>query len=247
MQQKRIELLKELKQSIITNAVTKGLDKNVELKPSGIEWIGDIPEKWKLMKLKHVCKINGRVGFKGYTTSDLVGEGEGAFTIGGKHISTNKLDLSDPEYISWEKYYESPEIMVKRGDILTAQRGSLGKVALVKDDIGEATINPSLILINDIKCSNEFLYWYMVSKCMQTNIELLNTSTAVPMISQNQVENIFVPIPSKSEQIIIASYLDKKCSALDAQVSKIERQIELLKEYKQSIITECVTGKRKVC
>lgn len=247
IQQKRIELLKELKQSIITKAVTKGLDKNAKMKESGVEWIGEVPEGWEVKKLKYNCKINGRVGYKGYTTADLVGEGDGAYTIGGKHISKNILDLTDAEYISWSKYYESPEIMVKKGDILTAQRGSLGKVAIVKDDIGEATINPSLILINNIKCSNKFLYWFMVSNCMLTNIELLNTSTAVPMVSQNQIENIAIPVPSLSEQTAIAAYLDKKCAAIDRQIAKIEKQIELLKEYKQSVITECVTGKRKVC
>ena len=87
----------------------------------------------------------------------------------------------------------------------------------------------------------------MVSNCMLTNIELLNTSTAVPMVSQNQIENIAIPVPSLSEQTAIAAYLDKKCAAIDRQIAKIEKQIELLKEYKQSVITECVTGKRKVC
>ena len=246
-QEKRIALLQELKQSIITNAVTKGLNPDVKMKDSGIEWIGEVPEHWEICKIKHIGKIHGRVGYRGYTTADLVQEGEGALTIGGKHISKCTLDLSDAEYISWSKYYESPEIMVTKGDILIAQRGSLGKSALIKEDIGEATINPSLVLLNSIKFNPTFLHYILLSDSVITTICLLNTSTAVPMITQNQIANIMIPKCHLTEQQEIASYLDKRCASIDASISKAQREIELLQEYKQSLITEVVTGKRKVC
>lgn len=122
--------------------------------------LGIIPEDWEIVNLGSVAKINGRIGFRGYTTADLVGVGQGAYTIGGKHITNMVLDLHDAEYISWQKYYESPEIMVRKGDIVFAQRGTLGKSAFIVNDIGPATINPSLVLINKIKCDNEYLsYW----------------------------------------------------------------------------------------
>ena len=246
-QEKRISLLQELKQSIITHAVTKGLNPDVKMKDSGIEWIGEVPEHWEICKIKHIGKIHGRVGYRGYTTADLVQEGEGALTIGGKHISKCTLDLSDAEYISWSKYYESPEIMVTKGDILIAQRGSLGKSALIKEDIGEATINPSLVLLNSIKFNPTFLHYILLSDSVITTICLLNTSTAVPMITQNQIANIMIPKCHLTEQQEIASYLDKRCAQIDASISKAQREIELLQEYKQSLITEVVTGKRKVC
>lgn len=246
-QERRIELLREMKQSIITHAVTKGINPNAPMKDSGVEWIGEVPEHWEVKKMKMVCKVNGRVGYRGYTTNDLVLEGEGAYTIGGKHISRNVIDLSDPEFISWAKYYESPEIMVKKGDILTAQRGTLGRVALVRDEIGEATINPSLVLINNITIENEYFYWYYVSNCTQNCIALLNTSTAVPMISQNQIENMPIPEPPLVEQQSIVAYIEKKTKALDAAITKAQREVELLRELKQATITEVVTGKRKVC
>ena len=246
-QEKRISLLQELKQSIITHAVTKGLNPDVKMKDSGIEWIGEVPEHWEICKIKHIGKIHGRVGYRGYTTADLVQEGEGALTIGGKHISKCTLDLSDAEYISWSKYYESPEIMVTKGDILIAQRGSLGKSALIKEDIGEATINPSLVLLNSIKFNPTFLHYILLSDSVITTICLLNTSTAVPMITQNQIANIMIPKCHLTEQQEIASYLDKRCAQIDASICKAQREIELLQEYKQSLITEVVTGKRKVC
>lgn len=246
-QQKRIGLLQELRQNIITHAVTRGINPDTSFKNSGVEWIGEVPEHWEVKRLKHICDINGRVGYRGYTTADLVPEGEGAYTIGGKHITNNVLNLTDAEYISWVKYYESPEIMVKKGDIVTAQRGSLGKTAIVRKEIGEATINPSLVLLNNIKIFNEYLYWYMVSTPVLIAIELLNTSTAVPMVSQWQISNINIPVPPIEEQQAIVAHIESETAKLDKQVAKANRQISLLQELKQSIITEVVTGKRKVC
>lgn len=238
-----LEDLKAYRSAIISEAVTKGLDKNVEMKDSGIEWLGMIPKHWGLVKLKNKAKVNGRIGFRGYTTADLVPKGQGAYTIGGKHITNCVLDLSNPDFISWDKYYESPEIMVKKGDILMAQRGSLGKAALVREDIGDATINPSLVLLNSIAMNEVFLYYYLVSSSCLAYIDLLNTATAVPMISQNQIENIFVPIPSGKEQKQIADYLDRKTKEIDETTIMVSTQISDLKSYKSALITEAVTGK----
>lgn len=240
---KMVEDLKAYRSSLITETVTKGIDKEVEMKDSGVEWIGKMPSKWTVSKLKYICKINGRIGFRGYTTDDLVSEGNGAFTIGGKHISKNLLDLSSPEYISWEKYYESPEIMVKKGDIVSAQRGTLGRTAYIDKEIGPATINPSLVLINDIIEDAKFLYWFMVSNSFLSMIEFVNTATAVPMISQTQFGNTLIPLPPISEQHIIVEYLEKEISKIDTSISEIEHQLSDLKSYKSSLITEAVTGK----
>lgn len=246
-QKKKIELLNELKQTIITNAVTKGLNPDAPMKDSGAEWIGKIPKHWKLKRLKYISTIKGRIGFRGYTVADLVPEGEGAFVIGGKHINQCVLNTDSPDYISWDKYYESPEIMVAFGDIVMAQRGSLGKVAIIDKEIQEATINPSLVLLKEIKCNNKYLYNYLVSRATNTLIELLNTATAVPMISQNQIENMPIPLAPPSEQLDIVKYIDEQSSIIDAKISKTNRRIELLNELKQSIIVEAVTGKIKVC
>lgn len=210
-------------------------------KDSGIAWIGEIPEHWTIIDLKYLSDIRGRIGFKGYTVSDLVSEGEGAFVIGGKHINQCVLNLEYPDYISWDKYYESPEIMVSKGDIVMAQRGTLGKVAIIEYDINEATINPSLVLIKNIKCQGKFLYYYLNSESTLTLISILNTATAVPMISQNQIENMPIPIPSSIEQQSIATYLDQKCSKIDELITLQEEMITKLQSYKQSVITEAVT------
>lgn len=210
-------------------------------KPSGIDWIGDIPTHWTLSKIKFIGEIRGRIGFRGYTTADLVSEGEGALTIGGKHISNNVIDLTDPEYISWDKYYESPEIMVSKGDIVIAQRGTLKRTAYISKNIGPATINPSLVLLTNIKINPKYLHSYLCSNATTEFIDYLNTATAVPMISQNQIENIRIIEPPLAEQEAIAAWLDEKCGEIDAAIAKVDREIELIDELKQSEISRVVT------
>lgn len=242
----QVNILKKYKKLLITETVTRGLNPNAELKDSSVDWIEVIPKNWIENKIKYIAKVNGRVGFKGYSKDDLVGPDEGAYTIGGKHISTNKLNLDEPEYISWEKYYESPEIMIHKNDIIMAQRGTLGKVVIIEEDIGEATINPSLVLLNKIVINNKFLYWIINSDVIRKNIDVVNTSTAVPMISQTQIGNFKICIPPREEQDEIVKYLDKKCDEIDNIIVDKHTQIEKMEKYKKSLIYEYVTGKKRV-
>ena len=112
IKQKQIELLNERKQILIHKAVTRGLNDTVKLKNSGVEWIGEIPEHWEVKRLKELCIAFGRIGFRGYTTSDLVGEGEGAITISPSNIKEEFMIFEKCSYLSWNKYIESPEIQI---------------------------------------------------------------------------------------------------------------------------------------
>ena len=124
LQEEMITKLQSYKQSVITEAVTKGLDKNVPLKDSGIEWIGEIPEHWKVKRLKFSCNVFGRIGFRGYKSDDLVSEGNGAITLSPSNMKDMKMDYTNRTYLSWKKYYESPEIMISKNDILMVKTGS---------------------------------------------------------------------------------------------------------------------------
>lgn len=205
--------------------------------------VGVIPEDWEVKTLGKLACINGRIGFRGYTVKDLVRKGEGAIAIGGKHISKNFLDISDAEYISWKKYYESPEIMVRKGDIVLAQRGTLGKSALIKSDIGPATINPSLVLINKIKCNNLYLIYNIQSSSVTDYIQQINAQTSIPMISQKQIEGIKIAIAkSDSEQTAIATAL----SDVDSLISALTKKIEKKKAIKQGLMQQLLTGKKRL-
>lgn len=247
MQQKMIDLLNERKQIIIQNAVTKGLDENVEMKESGVESIGRIPIGWKIKKLKYVMRSFGRIGFRGYGTKDIVDEGQGAITLSPSNIQESSMDYSKRTYLSWNKYYESPEIMIENGDVLMVKTGSsYGKCAIVKNMPMECTINPQLVVFKEHTEMPEYLAY-----CFQASFAkfFINTSViggTIPTISQEKINNYVFPFPMKSEQQQIVTYLDSEMQRFDSAISNCQRQITLLQERKQIIINEVVTGKVRV-
>lgn len=247
MQQKMIDLLNERKQIIIQNAVTKGLDENVEMKESGVESIGRIPIGWKIKKLKYVMRSFGRIGFRGYGTKDIVDEGQGAITLSPSNIQESSMDYSKRTYLSWNKYYESPEIMIENGDVLMVKTGSsYGKCAIVKNMPMECTINPQLVVFKEHTEMPEYLAY-----CFQASFAkfFINTSViggTIPTISQEKINNYVFPFPMKSEQQQIVTYLDSEMQRFDSAITNCQRQITLLQERKQIIINEVVTGKVRV-
>lgn len=247
MQQKMIDLLNERKQIIIQNAVTKGLDENVEMKDSGVEWIGMIPKHWEIKRLKYVMHSYGRIGFRGYGTDDIVDEGQGAITLSPSNIQDSSMDYSKKTYLSWSKYYESPEIMIKNGDVLMVKTGSsYGKCAVVKGLPMECTINPQLVVFKEHKELPEFLAYSFQTTYAKCFINTSVIGGTIPTISQEKINNYIFPFPPKTEQQAIVAYLDKEMQRFDSAITNCQRQITLLQERKQIIINEVVTGKVKV-
>ena len=245
-QTKQIELLKEKRQAVISHAVTKGINPNVPMKDSGVEWLGEIPEHWEGSKLKFYTNVKGRIGFRGYTKDDLVSKEEGALVIGASEMNNNaKLEIKKPQYISWYKYYESPEIILNQGDLLFVQRGStVGKVAHIDFDIEEATINPSLVVLKRIKLNPFYLKYYLLSNLIKAIVKVETSNTAIPMISQEQIGNYTLSFPKKEdEQQQIVNYLDEKTSKIDILIEKSNKSIELLKEKRIALISAAVSGK----
>jgi type I restriction enzyme S subunit len=243
--QKQIELLNEQKAAIINKAVTKGINPNVKMKASGIEWIGDIPENWKVSKVKFVANVKGRIGFRGYTVNDLVDEGKGALTLGATQINKEgEIDLAKSVFISWDKYYESPEIMVQESDILVVQRGStIGTTGIVGSNIGCATINPSLTILKRVKMNRYLLFLQLRSKIVKEAITTIFNETAIPMLSQNQISNFNILLPSnEEEQQSIIDFIKKETSTIEALISKYQKQIDLMQEYRTALISQAVTG-----
>lgn len=241
--EKLIELLKEKRQAVINEVVTKGLNPNAKMKESGIASFGSIPEKWVVTKLKYLSNVKGRIGFRGYTTDDLVEEGKGALALGASHITwEGEIDLSNPVFISWPKYEESPEIKLNTGDIIIVQRGSTcGKVAIISSEIGPATINPSLVVLKEIQADP---YYVFVSiKAALQELVNLTRSAAIPMLSQEQIGNLQIVLPPIEEQKIISDFLLEKKNRFNDSINKLNESISKLYEYRQSIISEAVTGK----
>lgn len=220
LQEEMITKLQSYKQSVITEAVTKGLDKNVPLKDSGIEWIGEIPEHWSVVKIKYLAKIKS-----------------------GDSISSNEI-MQEGIY----EVYGGNGLMgfcnkknVDGVNIIIGRVGALcGNVRLISES---KFITDNALILN---CFDNALYSYMYIMLKAANLNNLNTSNAQPLITGSKVLNVSLPIPPLSEQQSIADYLDQKCSEIDELISIKQQKIEKLKDYKKSLIFECVTGKRKV-
>lgn len=183
----------------------------------------EFTDEWKEVKLGEVAEIRGRIGYRGYRTEDLVAKECGALVIGGKHISQNRLDLSDPDYLSWAKFLESPEIAIEEDDIIIAQRGTLGRSALVKYDIGKATINPSVLILRHKLVNARFLHYTLLKDDSISYVMRCASKTSIPMISQKQLGDMPIYQASLEEQEKIASFL----SLID---ERIEVQNAIIKE-----------------
>ena len=199
----------------------------------------EFKDGWKSKTLGEISEIYGRIGFRGYTVKDLVSEGEGALTLGGKHInSNNRLDLSEPDYLSWDKYEESPEIKVSKGDIITSQRGTLGRSAYIFNDIGKATINPSMVLLKKFKEDGIFLYYTLIHQNFIKEVYRRSSSTAVPMISQSELKKININFPSLNEQKKIANFLSNVDEKLELLNQKLNQTTQFKKYLMQNIFSQ---------
>lgn len=238
MQEEMITKLQSYKQSVITEAVTKGLDKNVPLKDSGIEWIGKIPEHWNTYQLKRCSKfINGYAFNSNHFNKD---KGIPVIRIGD--ILNEQISFENIVYV--QENNELEKFIVHKNDILIAMSGAtVGKIGVYNSD-DKVYINQRVGIIR----TTQYNY---IKRMFSTNgfidyINLSSAGSAQPNISSDGILNFHIPVPPLNEQQTIANYLDQKCSEIDELISIKQQKIEKLKDYKKSLIFECVTGKRKV-
>jgi len=219
-QQKMIDLLNERKQIIINNAVTKGLDPNVPMKDSCIDWIGDIPEHWSLMKLKYLGMMKSGDGIKNEQLKE-----NGEYPVWGGNGLMGYTDTYN----------------TKDNAIVIGRVGALcGNVRLVYSPVF-VTDNALIYSITGI-IDHKFLLYAMRS----ANLNSLNSSNAQPLITGTKVKNVSIPYPSKDIQKKIVSYIDNRIYQIDKVIENYSSSISLLQERKQIIINDVVTGKVKV-
>lgn len=240
-QQEQIEKLKEYKQSVISEAVTKGLDPSAPLKDSGIEWIGNIPKSFQMTKIKNIgIYFNGLT----YSPNDITDETKGTLVLRSSNIKNGKLILDDNVYVSCDI---RKNLMVKKGDILVCSRNGsrnlIGKNAIIDKDI--CCSFGAFMMIFRCECS-KYMYYILNSDIFNYYLGSFFTATINQLTGQN-FGNMSVPFCSiKEEQKQITDYLDKKCTKIDRLISIKQQKIEKLQEYKKSLIYEYVTGKKEV-
>ena len=247
-QQRVIDLLNERKQILIDRAVSRGApsDHAPMLKDSGYDWLGQIPAHWDINKLKYLCKMFGRIGFRGYSAEDLVEEGEGAVTLSPTNIIEGKLDFTECSYLSWQKYYESPEIMVFPGDVIFVKTASIGKTAYVESIPIETTVNPQILVLKEIIPNSEYLSFYLQSSFMQGWVKATANGSTILTIPQTTIGNYPIALPSPDEQVAIVDYLKVEIGKIERAKASVNSTINLLQERKQIIIKDMVTGKVRV-
>ncbi len=224
-----IERLKERRQILINDAVTKGLDKTVKMKDSGVEWIGEIPEHWEVRKLKFCLTLkNDKVDI----------QNENVIALENIEGWTGKALQSGSEYVGEGVRFE-------KGDILFGKlRPYLAKV--FKAENNGVAFGDILVFTPKTEMSVSYSFYLMISKNF---ISITNSSTygtKMPRVSPEYVKSLEIPFPSKKEQIQIANFLDEKTAQVDKAIELQQRQIEKLKEYKATLIDSVVTGKVKV-
>ena len=246
--EEQIQKLKDYRASLIYETVTKGLDTTVPMKDSGIDWIGQIPEEWEVSKLEQYVDIFGRIGFRGYTTNDIVNEGEGAISYSPSNIIDYSVIDNNNTYISWSKYDESPEIQIKTGDVLYVKTGSsYGKAGIVNKLSNKATINPQLVVLKPKKNTDSRLINYFLNSSVgKDQSELIVGGSTIPTITQESIKKMIFPKMSFEEQQKIADFLDKKTIQIDKLIQIKNQQIENINKQRQTLIYDYVTGKRRV-
>lgn len=211
-------------------------------KNSGIEWIGEIPEGWSVVPLKHYLSLKGRIGWKGLKSEEFQ-ENSYAYLVTGKDFNSDVVNWEKCYQIGKERYDEDPFIQLENGDILVTKDGTIGKVAKVTNLDKPACLNSGIFVIKQTKGAfvQNFLYWTLVSDQFKEFVGFNSTGSTIAHLYQNVFENMPLIVPSVAEQQAIASYLDHKVAQIDASVSAINSQIDDLMAYRQSIISEAVT------
>ena len=238
-----IEEYKKLKQSIITEAVTKGIRGDRSMKESGIEWIGEMPTEWSMTKLSGAT-LSMRNGYVG-PTRDLFFE-DGVRYIQSLHIKNGKIDFDrHPYYVSDEWAEVHPKI--KTNDILIVQTGDIGQVGIVEDKYDGCNCHALIIATpnSDVVIPN-YLKFYLMSFVGRELMLSFRTGALLPHLNAGKIKFTPVVVPSLHEQEEIAEYLAKKCAEIDALIDKKMVLLEELEEYKESVIYEYVTGKKEV-
>lgn len=242
-----IDEYKQLKQSVITQAVTKGIKPNRPMKDSGIEWIGEIPANWKVYPLKYLVDIPITDGT--HNTPTYTDKENGSPFLSSKDITSGHIDWSSIKYITKELHEQlQKEVAPKRNDILLAKNGTTGIGALVEEDIVfDIYVTLALIRPNQSIVLPKFLLYLINSSLCKIQYDKHLIGIGVPNLHLNIINNVKVIITdAKDEQQEIVSYLDEKCSEIDKIIAKKEQLIEELETYKKSLIYEYVTGKKEV-
>ncbi|EAL4138294.1 restriction endonuclease subunit S [Campylobacter upsaliensis] len=237
--QKLITLLQEKKQALINEVVTKGLNPNIESKNSGIEYLGLIPHHWEVKKLKYVGKVVlGKMlcneHQKGYSH---------CYYLKSKNLQWLNVEVSQIEKM-WFSEYEKSLYRIKKDDLLVSEGGEVGKTCIWNNELAECYIQNSVhkITLNKFNNAKFFLYLFFTYGKLGVFDSVVSRVSIAHLVLEKLV-NVDMVVPPLQEQKQIANFLDEKCEKINSAIEKTKKQIELVKEYKNTLINEAVCGR----
>lgn len=243
---KVIVLLNEQKQAIIHRAVTRGLDASVPLKPAGISWLGDIPVHWEVRRLKSLCRFvtSGSRGWARYYADD----GFVFLRIG--NISTTSIDLRLKRiiYVTPPPGAEGERTRARPNDLLLSITAQIGAVGVVPDGLGEAYVNQhtALIRLRPERSVPRWVAYGLLSQFGKDQCRLMTNGGTKVGLTLDDVRCLYVLLPPVHDQVRLVAGIETETRALDSAISRLEREIELLREYRTRLVADVMTGKLDV-
>lgn len=236
-----ITLLKEERQAIISEAVTKGLDPNATMKDSGVEWIGEIPEGWEVRKMNNICSKIG----DGLHGTPIYNDFGSYFFINGNNLQNGEIVTKyDTKKVDFNEYKKHKKDLDET-TLLISINGTLGNIAEYKSEM--CILGKSACYINVMEINYKKFIKYNLESVMFKNYMLFEaTGTTIKNLSLKSIREYNISLPHIKIQQQIVNYLDQKTTQIDSIISDTTQQITLLKEYRQAIISEVVTGKVEV-
>lgn len=235
-----VEKLKEYKQAVITEAVTKGLNRDAEMKDSGIEWIGEIPNHWRVGRIKNWYNVTlGKMISPRQTASDQTYENY----LCAANIKFSGVDTSISKKM-WFDQREKKQYLLQDGDVLIMEGGAAGTACMYKGEFAPCYIQNSVHkVVSKGQASNKYLYYMMNAAFNSGYISDICNKATIMHYTKEKVERTPILFPPVAEQQQIVEYLDSKTATIDKAIEQKNAIIEKLEEYKKSIIYNAVTGK----
>lgn len=242
-QEKLIELLKEKRQAVISHAVTKGLNPDVAMKNSAVEWLGQVPEHWTIPQIGYHAEVTKLTGFE-YTNLWMPTEEGEIIALRGFNIQERYLDLNKTERISTNLSNKLFRSKLFKGDLVLPCTGTLGNAALIEnDDTFHINQNIAKVTFDKNLFVPEFCLYWVTSQPFRQMIDFNNTSGMQPVLLIGDIRKLPIPLCSRVEQIEIVNYLDHQTQRMGELIRKAESAIQLMQERRTALISSAVTGK----
>jgi type I restriction enzyme, S subunit len=233
-----IELLREKRAALITRAVTKGLDPNVPMKDSGVEWLGEIPAHWEVLPLKRITSIKYGLGEPPQLLADGLPFVRATNVTRGRIVDRD-MQFVDPKDVPWNR-----DPALRTSDIIVVRSGAYtGDSAIVPENYDGAIAGYDMV-VRARQGQPRFLAWSLLSQyVLEAQIEVGSVRTAQPHLNAEELGAVAIVLPPDSDQRTIATFLDRETAKLDALISKVRDAIDRLKELRTALISAAVTGK----